>query len=121
MRDGRARIIWGESRSSVREFLTSKGISAADADVKIEEWLLERNTEIRRHGIRSTVIGCGLICVSGVFLYALLGRPGVTIGVGRACAFLILAALYGLWRLINGIFWLVRPKAEGRSIPDISG
>ncbi len=121
MRDGRARIMWGESRSSIREFLTSNGISAADADVKIEEWVLERNAEIRRLGIRSTVIGCVLIGVPGVFLYVLLGNPGVSIGVGRACAFLILAALYGLWKLVRGIFWLVRPKSEGRSVPDISG
>jgi hypothetical protein len=121
MRDGRARITWGESRSSTRAFLISNGMSEDDAEAKIEEWVLERNAEIRRLGIRSTLIGCLFVGVSGILLCFLLGEPGVTIGVGRACAFLILAALYGVWKLVNGIYWLVRPKSEERSIPDISG
>ena len=118
--EARARIMWGETPSSVREFLRSNGVSAADADAKIKAWIFERTGEIRRLGIRRILIGSVVIGVTGISLYALLATPGVSIGVGRACGFLTLAALYGLWKLVDGIFFLVRPKSEHRSIPDIS-
>jgi hypothetical protein len=118
--EARARIMWGESSSSVHEFLTSNGISAGDADAKIKELLIERNAEIRRLGIRRILIGSVLIGAPGILLYALFAHSNVGIGVGRTCAFLILAALYGLWKLADGIFFLIRPKSEHRSIPDIS-
>jgi hypothetical protein len=118
--EARARIIWGESPSSVREFLSSNGLSAADADAKVKQWVVERTCEIRRLGIRRILIGSVLIGVAGISVYALLSTPGASIGFGRACGFLILAALYGLWKLVDGIFFLVRPNSEHRSIPDIS-
>ena len=68
MVEARAKIMWGESPSSVREFLTSKGISAAEAEATIKELTLERNAEIRRLGSGRIVIGSVLIGVPGILL-----------------------------------------------------
>jgi len=41
--EARARIIWGDEPLSVRYYLTSNGMSAADADAQIKQFTLERN------------------------------------------------------------------------------
>jgi hypothetical protein len=48
MTEARARIIWGESPHSVRDFLVSKGVSVDAADKKLLEFELERNRELGR-------------------------------------------------------------------------
>lgn len=67
--EARARIIWGEPSSSVRYFLTSNGMSDADADAKIKEFNVQRNTEIRKIGIKKTVISAALVIGAGVYFY----------------------------------------------------
>ena len=121
--EARARIIWGDEPESVRSFLTSNGMSVTEANLKLKELTLERNAEIRKLGIRDVLIGVALIGAAGGYFYWLfrsshLPRVGVRSGKGHGV--LALAAFYGLWRLINGIIRLVRPKAEHGSIPDIS-
>jgi hypothetical protein len=121
--EARARIIWGDEPSSVRYFLTSNGVSAADADAKLRELVLERNAEIRRLGVRDVLIGVALLGGAGIFFYSLFRSshmPGVNVRAGKGYGILVLLAFYGLWRLINGISRLVRPKSEHGSIPDIS-
>ena len=128
--EARARIIWGESSLSVRAFLVSNGVSEAFADAKIAEFVLERNREIRSLGIRSVVVGVLLAGSAGGVLYwiatwilppgdakvyGLGGRSTIT-GVVALAAI----ALYGLWRLVKGVVYLVRPQSEHKSIPDIS-
>ena len=128
--EARARIIWGESISSVRAFLVSNGISDADADARIQEFVLERNREIRSIGIRSVLVGVLLVGSAGGVLYGIgtwtlppgaarvygLGGRGIITGVVALAAI----ALYGLWRLVKGVLDLVRPRSEHKSISDIS-
>jgi len=45
--EARARIIWGEPSLTVRDFLISNGVSDLVADAKVEEFMLERNRELR--------------------------------------------------------------------------
>lgn len=121
--EARARIIWGDEPASVRFFLTSKGMSVGEANVKVKELTLERNAEIRKLGIRDVLIGVALIGAAGVFFYWLFTSshiPRVRVRSAKGYGVLALAAFYGLWRLVNGIIRLVRPKAEHGSIPDIS-
>jgi hypothetical protein len=121
--EARARIIWGDEPASVRCFLTSNGMAAAEADAKIEELTLERNAEIRKLGIRDVLIGVVLMAAAIFFFYMLFARshiPGQTVRSGKGYGVLAVAALYGLWRLVNGVIRLVRPKSEHGSIPDIS-
>lgn len=121
--EARARIIWGDEPSTVRSFLTSNGMSAPDADAKLKDFILERNAEIRKLGIRDVLIGVALIGGAGIFFYSLFRSrhmPSVSLRAGKGYGFLALLAIYGLWRLISGISRLVRPKSEHGSIPDIS-
>lgn len=123
MVEARARIIWGEESSSVRYFLTSNGMSAADADAQLAMFTRERNAEIRKLGFRNVLIGVALIGVGGILLYVVFATPQSHTAVtrrGRVSGALVVAVLYGLWKLINGIIYLVRPKSEHGSIPDIS-
>ena len=121
--EARARIIWGDEPASVRYFLTSNGMAAAEADARIEELTLERNAEIRKLGIRDVLIGVVLMAAAMIFFCMLFARshiPSLTVRSGKGYGVLAIAALYGLWRLVNGIIRLVRPKSEHGSIPDIS-
>jgi hypothetical protein len=121
--EARARITWGDEPSSVRYFLTSNGMSATDADAKLRDLILERNAEIRKLGLRDVLIGVALTGGAGIFFYSLFRSshmPGATVKAGKGYGVLVLLAIYGLWRLINGICRLVRPKSEHGSIPDIS-
>jgi hypothetical protein len=121
--EARARIIWGDEPASVRYFLTSSGVAAAEADAKIEELTLERNAEIRKLGIRDVMIGVALMA-PGIFFFCMLfvrsHIPSLTARSGKGYGVVALVALYGLWRLMNGVIRLLRPKSEHGSIPDIS-
>jgi len=121
--EARARIIWGDAPSSVRYFLTSNGMSAADADAKIKEFTLERNAEIRRLGVKNILIGVGLIGAGVVSFYFLFGSshiPSLSVRSAKGYGVMVLLAFCGVWKLVTGIVYLVRPKSEHGSIPDIS-
>jgi hypothetical protein len=113
-----ARIIWGEPFSSVRDLLTANGISATDADTKIEEFCAERNTEIRKIGIRNTLISAALVPGAGITFYLCL-RLGFSSGFARCAAVCMVGGFYGIWKLYNGIIYLVRPQSGHKSIPNI--
>jgi len=120
--EARARIIWGEAPASVRYFMTSNGISPAEADAELQRFIHERNIEIRNIGARNVVIGAGVIVGSGVLLYLVFSHPGaITPNVSRAKGLggVGVAGLYGVWKLIKGIFYLVRPQSEHESITEI--
>jgi hypothetical protein len=116
--EARARIIWGEPSSSVRDFLTSNGISAIDADTKIGAFCEERNAELRKMGIRNTLVGALLSAGAGVAVYLCL-RLGFSSGFVRCAAVCMVGVFYGIWKLCKGIQYLVCPQSEHKSIPDI--
>ena len=128
--DARARMIWGESSSSVRGFLISNGISDTVADAKIKDFILERNREIRSVGVRNILVGVVLTGAAGSVLYWIFTwilPPGAArvYGVGgraviAGAVVLGVIVLYGFWKLVKGIFYLVRPQSEHKSVPDIS-
>ncbi len=98
-------------------------MSAAEADARIKAFTLERNAEIKRLGTRDVLIGVVLIGAAGVFFYWIFTSrhiPSVRVRSAKGYGVLALAALYGVWRLVNGIVRLVRPKSEHGSIPAIS-
>jgi len=118
--EARARIIWGEQSLAVRDFLIANGISDMVADAKIREFNLERNREIRSIGIRNTLIGVVLTGAAAITLYtALPPGSGLSSGITRALGVVLLAGFYGLWKLVKGVIYLVRPQSEHKSIPDI--
>ncbi len=119
MVDARARSIWGESPQSVRDFLVSNGVSVDAADRKLLEFQLERNRELRRIGLRNVLIGGVLTAAASITLYLSFRAASATSGIVRVLAVVLLAALYGCWKLLKGIVYLLRPQSEHKSIPDI--
>lgn len=73
-------------------------------------------------GIKDTLIGIVLTGVSGFLIYYLLSQseiPHSTARAGKGLGILMLGAGYGLWKLVNGIIYLVRPQSEHQSISDL--
>ncbi|HEY5915707.1 MAG TPA: hypothetical protein VJA21_34405 [Verrucomicrobiae bacterium] len=118
--EARARIIWGEPSLAVRDFLIANGLPVAVAEAKLKEFELERSRELRRIGLRNVVIGGILAGAAGVTLSLALAIGSASSGTFKALAVVLLAGLYGLWKLLKGIVYLMRPQAEHRSIPDIA-
>ena len=121
--EARARIIWGEEPASVRQFLTSSGMSPTDAENKIQEFSAERNREIRKMGIWNVCLGALVLCLSAAFIYFVIKQPSTRFPtkLGKAMFAAILAGFWGLWKLVNGLIRLIRPKSETQSITDLSG
>src|SRR5437867_3099588 len=119
MSEARAKIIWGEPPSSVRGFLVSSGVSGAVADAKVAEFCLERNRELRKIGFRDFLIGVVLTVAAGMSLYMGISLGAVSSGWIRTLALVLLAGLYGLWKLGKGVIYLTRPQSVHKSIPDI--
>jgi hypothetical protein len=71
----------------------------------------------------NTLIGAVLMGVSGFLIYLLLANSGDyhwRTRNGKGLGALMLAGGYGLWKLTNGIIYLVRPQSEHKSITDLS-
>lgn len=121
--EAKAQIIWGEDAESVRDFLISNGMPGPEADEQIKAFTLERNREIRKLGIKDTLIGAVLIAISGSLIYYMLTRseiPHFSTRAGKGLGVLMLGAGYGLWKLVNGIIYLVRPQSEHESITELN-
>ena len=125
--EARAKIIWGEPSSSVRNYLIANGISDIDADAKIKEFNDERNSEIRKIGIKRTFIGAVLTTGAVIFFgWSLLHVDIDKMSYRDVKGFVLIAIVialggfYGLWKLIDGIAYLVRPQSEKQSVSEIS-
>jgi hypothetical protein len=125
--EARAKIIWGDPSSSVRNFLTANGISDIDADAVVKKINAERNSEIRTNGIKKTFLGAALVVGAGLFFYLSLKHVDLDQMTNRgaqgftAMAIVIaIGGFYGLWKLIDGVNYLLRPQSEEKSISEIS-
>lgn len=118
----RAKLIWGEPAHVVREFLTSNGLSDVEADGKIAEWSAERNADIRRIGVKKLLIGAVLTGASIAYFYFGYrdGSLGSNYRSAKAHAITALVGIYGSWKLMDGIIYLVRPQSEKKSITEIA-
>lgn len=114
--EARARIIWGDSLESVRQFLISKGISSTVADLKIKGFILEKKAGLRRDGIREILGGATLLAASGGVLLWVVVR-GLLISwfayFPTSAGILVCIGIYGVWKLIKGVISLVE-SATGR-------
>jgi hypothetical protein len=118
----RAKIIWGDSAQSVRDYLIANGLSEEEAEHIIAELNAERHKEIRKAGIKKILIGSVLILVAAIYFLAIFDGGTSRIGRRSAAAPVVCAfgGLYGLWKLIDGIFYLLRPQSETKDISQIS-
>lgn len=116
--EARARIIWGERYSSVREFLTSNGLSATEADASIHEFEQERHAAIRKHGIKNVLLGTVLLAAVAILLYLSFAGPEFG-GDIHSLAAATVGGVFGIWKLVNGLIYLLRPQSEDRSVAEV--
>ena len=123
--EARAKIIWGEPAASVRQFLVANGFSEAEAEAEISRHQRERYGSIRRQGIVGIMVGVPLV-IAGVAIIqhvlhydrsaaGVMSYRGLSVEMGAG----LLAGGYGLWKLVDGIFALVKPSSEDRSLTDM--
>ena len=119
--NARAKITWGDSAASVRDYLIDHGVSAAEADAMIKQLVRERNADIRAIGIRRILIGAPLIFISILFIWYLINDEQTIYHrtTYRGVGLFVLLGLYGLWKLIHGLIFLIRPQSDDESIADI--
>jgi hypothetical protein len=110
--EARARIIWGESPSTVRHFLISNSISEAIADEKIGEFIFEKNADLKKDAIKEILSGAILLGASGGVLLWIIFAGGLehTYSFARVAGILVFIVLYGVWKLINGFISLVQKQ-----------
>ena len=119
--EARAKIIWGEPPSAVRDYLLQKGLSPAEADAKVGEFVRERNAEIRLCAIQKILLGVVLLLFAGGCAYFLctVRRLSALMSGGKDFGMILLAGFYGLWKLVDGIIYFIRPQAEEESVSDL--
>ncbi len=122
--EARAMILWGEPADSVRRLLLSNDLSGKEADQWIAEFTLERLKEIRRTGVWKIVTGIAALTVSGCGLSLIWPLMEETPKAGRIfgipLSLLLFGILFGLWKLLDGLVYLVRPQLESKSISELS-
>jgi hypothetical protein len=118
--EARARIIWGDSLLSVRNFLISNGVSSTVADSKIKEFILEKNTDLKNDGIKEILSGVILTGASGGVLLWIIFAGGLEhlYFFAQSITVLICVGLYGAWKLVNGLILLVRAQYKYEFGPD---
>lgn len=106
--EARAKIFWGASTATVREYLQSKNVEEEDALALIEEVLRERAQVVRAEGVAKTWTGALLVLVPiGYFLIAqMLGFLMLKLFAG-----LIVLGLFGLLRLTKGLSMMLSPRS----------
>jgi hypothetical protein len=120
--EARARIIWGEQALTVRDYLISSGIERGSADLKIAQFLAERNSAIRKLAINKILLGGLLLALAVSFVLYCTLKPKfvLTSRTAQGLALICAAGFYGFCKLINGIIYLARPQCETESITELS-
>ena len=117
----RAKIMWGYDSTEVKQYLLDHGVSGALADSMVKEFTAERIAAVRQAGIRRIVIGSILFGLPAAYFVYRFGfsESGMGYRGARGAAVIAFVGLYGLWKLIDGVFFVTMPSTERRCITEI--
>jgi hypothetical protein len=107
--EARAKILWGDSPEDVIKYLMIQGFAHPEAASVVKELWRERAATIRASGIRHIVIGGALISVPIVTFFAFLHASIMPV---KLLGLTVMAGLWGLWKVLNGLVKVVAPKAD---------
>lgn len=106
VREARAKVLWGEPRGEIREWMIDAGVDATYADQVIKAAMKERGAEVRAQGLKELLVGIVIFAVGGglLVLVVLSGMISVVLvgGCGAGVAFGLFKILRGLGRMIAG-------------------
>lgn len=109
--EAHARIIWGESGEQVTEWLRKQGLTEGQAVALVKSSLAERYQEVCKSGLRMVVTG-GLMLVVGTALVVVMWFV-IRVIYFWLVAIALMMAIYGLSRLLTGVWRLFRGRAQG--------
>lgn len=109
--EAHARIIWGESADEVKRWLGEQGLTEGQAGALVKASLKERYLEVRKSGMRMIFSG-SVMLVGGVGLILVMWFV-IRFIITWLAAIALMVALYGLSRLISGIWQLLAGRARG--------
>lgn len=107
--EARAKAMWGDSREQIINYLMIQGFNAQEATDLAQKMFKERAAAVRSNGIRKIIIGIGFICIP---IIGAVFFPVIAFISLKIFAVLIMAGLYGIWLLLNGILMALAPKSE---------
>ncbi len=114
--EARARIIWGESLTEIRQWLSAQGLSASAVETIISQCTHERAAEIRRIGWREVCLG-GLLLLVCVGICAAMHITGIYFA--RIGILAVLIGLVGVWRITKGIDCILSGARARGSVTDM--
>ena len=114
VREARAKVLWGEPRAEIREWMIDAGVDATYADQVIGAAMKERGAEVRAQGLKDLVVGILIFAVgAGLLVVVLMSGMISVVLVGGSGA----GAAFGLFKMLRG---LGRMIAGGRANVDVS-
>jgi hypothetical protein len=117
IRESRAKIMWGEPRQSVFESMQASGLGDKEASAYLDALFRERAADLRRTGIKKILIGSFWVVVLVAYLAfaALVGVIAL-----KLLALAIVAAVVGVWKILEGIGYIVKPSSESGDLSNLS-
>ena len=116
IRDGRARIVWGESVDDVRAAMIEGGVEPEFAETVIKAALKERGAEIRVQGAKDLILGVVIFFAGLVPLVLMLvaALPSMMLMAGAS-----LGVAYGGFRIVRGLIRLVAGSKAAGDVSDL--
>jgi hypothetical protein len=107
--EARAKIIWGNSKDSVIQYLMVQGYTVEEASETVNSFYQERVASVRANGFKQIFIGIGFQSVPVIALLVLLHfRVLPFIFWAMALA----AGLWGFLKILNGMILVIAPKIQ---------
>jgi hypothetical protein len=113
--EARAKAMWGDSRDQITGYLLGQGFAYPEAMEITEEVFKERTAAVRANGIRKIITGFGMVCLPVIAFIIMLAIHLFILYVFAAA---VLAGVYGLWQLFNGILMALSPKSDKTDVAD---
>ena len=106
VREGRAKVLWGEPRAEIREWMIDAGVDDTYADQVIAAAMKERGAEVRAQGLKDLLVGIVVLAISAGVLVPILMTGMISVvtvgGCGAGVAFGLFKIFRGLGRMIAG-------------------
>lgn len=116
--EARAKLIWGDRPSDVRQWLSTRGVTDEQIEVIVRHAMCERARTIRGMGLKDVLIGLPL-SLGGTFLCVAAFKHNHADRVGRGMGAVFVAVGYGFFRTLRGAERLIAGARMEGSIPEM--
>jgi hypothetical protein len=113
--EAQAKISWGEEPDAVIRYLMLQSFPADEAKELVDGYVLQRLADVRKNGIRMTIIVASLAFGVGA-LFFLCYKVGFTSPF--VMGLMGLSIVFGLWKMVNGILMIAAPKMQSGDVAE---